>query len=216
MKLNDNLYFYPEQGMLDCNTYIIKDKLTLLIDIGLDKNLPVLIQEMEKDGIPPDQIDIIGNTHLHMDHAWANQEFKDTFGAKIKIGQVQKQFYDVGVRQTSRFFNMEPIEFEEDGIWDTAIDMGYADIEVIETPGHSPDSICFYCPQTKALICGDLIFKYNTGRPDLPGGSMAHLAQSIEQVAKLDIELLLPGHMEILADKKSVKKNFDFVKNNIL
>ena len=43
MKLNDHLYFYQEHGMLDCNTYVIKDKLSLIIDVGLGNNLPLLL-----------------------------------------------------------------------------------------------------------------------------------------------------------------------------
>jgi flavorubredoxin len=34
MKLTDNLYFYPETGMLDANTYIIKDDTNIIIDPG--------------------------------------------------------------------------------------------------------------------------------------------------------------------------------------
>jgi hydroxyacylglutathione hydrolase len=216
MKLNNNLYFYPEKGVLDCNTYIMKDKLTVLIDVGLDKNLPSLIRDFKNDGIDPDEIDIIGNTHLHLDHSWANQEFKEKYSAKIKIAPVQKKFYDVGVRETAKFFNIEPVEFQEDGLLDSEINIGDIEIQLIETPGHSPDSICFYIASTRALICGDLIFQNNIGRPDLPGGNIEHLEQSIEKIAQMDIDMLLPGHMNIITSSQKVKQNFEFVKNSIL
>ncbi len=215
MKLDDHLYYYPEQGMLDCNTYVIKDERIMIVDVGLDKNLPSLIEGLKGDGIDPSEIDIIANTHLHMDHAWANEAFKEKFSARIEIAPVQKKFYDVGVRETSLFFNIEPIEFKEDGILDSKVNLGNIQIEVIETPGHSPDSVCFYCPQSKAILCGDLIFNRNTGRPDLPGGDMGQLEQSMEKIAKLDINLLLPGHMSIVEGEKAVKKNFKFIKEFI-
>ena len=59
MKLTDNLYFYPEKGILDCNTYVIKDELTVVIDPGLTEFLPALIEDLGKDGIDPEDIDII-------------------------------------------------------------------------------------------------------------------------------------------------------------
>jgi len=215
MKLNDQLYFYPEQGMLDCNTYVIKDKLALIVDVGLGNNLPLLIKDMAKDGVDAQGIDIIANTHLHIDHTWANEEFKEKAKAKIKITQGQKENYNISIRQTSLFFGLEPVEFKEDGLLDSLIDLGAVKVEVIPTPGHSPESVCFYVPQSKALICGDLVFDRNTGRSDLPGGNGEQLKKSIEKVAELDIEFFLPGHMGIISGKKKVNDNFEFLRNNV-
>jgi len=215
MKLNEYIYFYPEQGMLDCNTYIIKDKLALIVDVGLGRNLPFLIKAMEKDGITPQEITIIANTHLHIDHTWGNEEFKSRSNAEIKITATQKDNYHLSVRQTSRFFGLEPIEFKEDSLFESPIDLGNIKIEIISTPGHSPESICFYLPQIQSLICGDLVFDHNTGRSDLPGGDGEQLKKSIEKIAELDLELLLPGHMGIISGNKKIKDNFIFLRNHV-
>ena len=215
MKLNDHIYFYPEHGVLDCNTYVIKDKLSLIVDVGLEKNLPLLITAMEKDGVDPQGIDIIANTHLHIDHTWANDDFKEKANAEIKITHGQKENYNISIRQTSSFFGLEPVEFKEDGLLDSLIDLGTIKVKVISTPGHSPDSVCFYVDENKALICGDLVFDRNTGRSDLPGGNGEQLKKSIEKIAELDIEFLLPGHMGILSGKKKVQDNFEFLRTNV-
>ena len=215
MKLNDHLYFFQELGMLDCNTYVIRDKLNLIIDVGLGNNLPSLIKAMEKDGISPQVVDIITNTHLHMDHTWANEEFKKKSNAKIKITQGQKENYTISVHQTSLAFGLEPVEFREDELLDSPIDLGTIKVEIISSPGHSPDSVCFYVPECKALICGDLVFDHNTGRSDLPGGNGEQLKKSIEKIAERDIELLLPGHMGIVSGKKNVNENFEFLRTNV-
>ena len=83
MKLTDNLYFYPEKGMLDCNTYVIKDDISLIIDPGHTQFLPALIEDLRQDGIEPKDIEIITNTHLHIDHYWVNEAFKKISGARI-------------------------------------------------------------------------------------------------------------------------------------
>jgi len=215
MKLNEYIYFYPEQGMLDCNTYIIKDKLALIVDVGLGRNLPFLIKAMEKDGITPQEITIIANTHLHIDHTGGNEEFKSRSNAEIKITATQKDNYHLSVRQTSRFFGLEPIEFKEDSLFESSIDLGNIKIEIISTPGHSPESICFYLSQIQSLICGDLVFDHNTGRSDLPGGDGEQLKKSIEKIAELDLELLLPGHMGIISGNKKIKDNFIFLRNHV-
>jgi len=216
MKLTENLYFYPEKGMMDCNTYVIKDDLSIIIDPGLTQFLPELIQDLHRDGIDPKDIDIIANTHLHGDHCWANEAFKKASGAEILLHPVQKKFWQAAVTQTSRFFGLPAVEFTEDRLLDNdKLNAGEMEFELIPSPGHSPDSICFYCQSEKTLICGDVIFNQNTGRVDLPGGSADQLKQSIERLSQLEIEYLLPGHMDIITGSESVKNNFEFIKKYV-
>jgi len=217
MKLTNNLYFYPEKGMLDCNTYVIRDDLTIIIDPGSLEFLSALIQDLHRDGIKPEDIDIITNTHLHVDHCWADEAFKEFSGAEIIIHPLQKKFYHVTFIEISKFFGLRPVAFKEDRFLDSnKLDAGDTEIEFIHSPGHSLDSICFYCRKEKILICGDVIFSENTGRVDLPGGSGTELRKSIEELSKLEIGYLLPGHMDIVTGAEKVKDNFDFVKKHIL
>ena len=216
MKLTKNLYFYPEKGMLDCNTYVLTDDLSIIIDPGLTQFLPALIQDLQNDGIDPKDIDIITNTHLHGDHCWANEAFKEISGAKILSHPLQKRFHDISVIKAAKFFGLQPVEFKEDGYLDNnRLSTGDMEFELIHSPGHSPDSISFYCKQERVLICGDVIFAQNTGRVDLPGGSADELKQSIEELSQLEIEYLLPGHMDIVTSTENVKSNFEFVKKHV-
>jgi glyoxylase-like metal-dependent hydrolase (beta-lactamase superfamily II) len=216
MKLTKNLYFYPEKGMMDCNTYVIKDDLSLIIDPGLTQFLPELLQDLHRDGIDPKDIDIIANTHLHGDHCWANEAFKKASGAEILLHPVQKKFWQAAVTQTSKFFGVPAVEFTEDRLLDNdKLNAGEIEFELIPSPGHSPDSVCFYCQSEKILICGDVIFNQNTGRVDLPGGSADQLKQSIDRLSQLDIEYLLPGHMDIIVGSEKVKRNFEFIKQYV-
>ncbi len=217
MKLTNKLYFYPEKGMLDCNTYVIRDDLSILIDPGSMQFLSVLIQDLQKDGIEPEDIDIITNTHLHGDHCWANEAFKELSDAKILSHRLHRKFYDVTVFETSKFFGFQPAEFKEDSYLDNnKLDIGDMELELIHTPGHSPDSICFYCSREEFLICGDVIFSGNTGRADLPGGNADELKRSIEGLSPLKIKYLLPGHMGIINEVEKVKVNFEFIAKHVL
>ncbi len=217
MKLTKNLYFYPEKGMMDSNTYVIKDDTSIIIDPGLTQFLPELLQDLQRDGIDPKEIDIIANTHLHGDHCWANEAFKKISGAKILIHPSQKDSWEATVTQTSRFFGVPAVEFNHDGLFkNDRLNTGEMEFEIIPSPGHSPDSICFYCQSEKILICGDVIFNQNTGRVDLPGGSARQLKQSIERLSRLEIDYLLPGHMDIIVGREKVKRNFEFIKQYVL
>lgn len=217
MKLTNNLYYYLEKGMLDCNTYVIKGTPTIIIDPGSTQFLTTLIQALHQDGIDAKDIDIITNTHLHCDHCSANEALKQLSGARILSHPLQNKFYNVTVIETAKFFGLPPMEFATDGyIGNNKLDTADMEFELIPSPGHSPDSICFYCQKDRLLICGDVIFAGNTGRVDLPGGNADELRHSIEELSQLEISYLLPGHMDIVTSAEKVRSNFDFIKRSVL
>ena len=62
------------------------------------------------------------------------------------------------------------------------------------------------------LITGDAVFASSVGRVDLPGGNLRHLKESIEHLSELDVEYLLPGHMDLLKGKDKVQRNFKYIR----
>jgi len=216
MKINDNLYMYPEQGIMNCNHYLLPGEPGILIDAGNPMYLPGLIGAMKKDGFEPEDIGLILNTHLHADHCGANEEFKRFSGATIALHPVQKQHYRTVVIEAARMFGMPPEEFTEDRVLSgDYLTAGDIKIAMIPSPGHSPDSVCYYLEEDKFLICGDVIFEMNTGRTDLAGGSGEQLRASIERLAKLDIVALFPGHMGPVIGADRVKANFEYIRRNV-
>ena len=65
--------------------------------------------------------------------------------------------------------------------------------EVLETPGHTPGSVCV--KTGTLLLSGDTLFAGSCGRTDFPGGSMADMRKSLAVLAKLPPETeVVPGH----------------------
>ena len=195
------VYTYPENGMLDCNTYIVKGEETALIDPGSIQTADALAKEIQRDGIDPNDIGCIVNTHLHLDHCMADDYFRELSGAEVLLHPLQKRYYSVVVDDVARFFGFQAPRIEEDGIL-----AQLKNVEIISTPGHSPDSICFLV--AGCAICGDVIFKESVGRVDLPGGDGGQLRGSIKEIEKFDIHDLLPGHMGVVRGAEGVRKNF--------
>jgi hydroxyacylglutathione hydrolase len=75
----------------------------------------------------------------------------------------------------------------------STITFGDTQWDILHTPGHSPDSICF--KYDTHLICGDLLFVNACGRSDLPGSNPLQMQQSMGRIGTLSGETrIYPGH----------------------
>lgn len=69
-------------------------------------------------------------------------------------------------------------------------------LQVIHTPGHTPDSVIYYAPADTAAFVGDTIFKGSIGNWQYPGGNPEDLQKSIiRRIFSLPEETVLySGH----------------------
>ncbi|MDD4411511.1 MAG: MBL fold metallo-hydrolase [Bacilli bacterium] len=66
---------------------------------------------------------------------------------------------------------------------------------IIETPGHSNDSVTFYFEDENVMFCGDFIFKKTIGRTDLLGSSVEKMKKSLQTIKKFPSNIrIYPGH----------------------
>ncbi len=71
--------------------------------------------------------------------------------------------------------------------------VGELEFSVLETPGHTPGSVCLRCADV--LFSGDTLFAGSYGRTDFPGGSEAEMKASLHRLSELDGPLTVcPGH----------------------
>jgi hydroxyacylglutathione hydrolase len=132
----------------------------------------------------------IFETHLHADFVSGHKELAAHTGAKIYIGkQAGATFPHVDV---------------SDGF---ELNFGKASIRVLETPGHTPESICLVVTDADksmapwAVLTGDTLFIGDVGRPDLsPQHSPQQLAGMLydslhQKLLRLsDSVLVYPAH----------------------
>jgi glyoxylase-like metal-dependent hydrolase (beta-lactamase superfamily II) len=218
MQIADDLFAYPWTDMFEnnCNSYYIGGDAKMLVDPGLTRFFPELLNRLSKDGIEPEDIENVFLTHSHPDHFEAVASFLDNDGVKIVMSRAETDFLeDVGLKFYPAFGLDIPKYRIDQYIEDGTVEIGGVRFESYITPGHSPGSVCLYWPERKVLVSGDLIFYMNVGRTDFPGGNSALLKESIERVSRLDVEYLLPGHMQVVAGKDNVEQNFEMVKKSV-
>jgi hydroxyacylglutathione hydrolase len=183
----------------DGNVYLILDEVPVLIDAGMDPE-PTL--RNIKKLIDPQKIEMIILTHSHHDHSGGVPRLKEVTGAKVVIHEDEAGSLGDDMATVAYLFGRPAPEIEADGTLKEGdvIDIGEWKLEVLHTPGHSPGGICLYERKNKVLFSGDTVFPQgNIGRTDLFAGCDADLIRSIERLTKLDVEVLYPGHMEIVS-----------------
>lgn len=185
-------------GLYETNTYLIyredRDD-ALLIDPGDD--VIKILKAIETSG---KAISDIAITHGHFDHTLGAYYIKQQTGAKVTIHQADVSMLAdpkkaLAAKETGldRFVPMTA-----DAFFDTDRCIYIAcglPFRVIETPGHSPGSICLYMPEQNILFSGDTLFQYGFGRTDFDGGSVSQLKDSLQKLFTLPAETkILPGH----------------------
>jgi glyoxylase-like metal-dependent hydrolase (beta-lactamase superfamily II) len=213
MKIIDGVYAYIWRSIFENNSnmYYFGEPLNILFDPGLKNYMDVRTKEIEKDGVNLDDIKYIVNTHGHQDHFDGSVFFMNK-NISIAMYKEEIDFVEKTGPMFAQMMGMEFPKIKYDNILEVGKwKVGNTELEIFHTPGHSPGSICVYWPEKKTLVCGDLIFENSVGRVDFPGGSADLLKDSIKKMSKLDIELLLPGHMGFIKGKKEIMKNFDFI-----
>lgn len=86
------------------------------------------------------------------------------------------------------------------------IEVGTLRFAVLETPGHTPGSVCLRCGN--ALFSGDTLFAGSCGRVDLGGGNGAQMLKSLARLAALEENLTVyPGHGETTTLAREKRSN---------
>ncbi len=92
------------------------------------------------------------------------------------------------------------------------IKLGDEMIKVIQTPGHTPGSVCFYAEKSQLLFTGDTIFADGIGDTSHNYSSKTDLDKSIKKILKLKENItVLPGHGDetnLILWKKLFLQNF--------
>src|SRR5688572_15993000 len=132
-------------------------------------------------------------THFHADFLAGHLELRDRTGARIYLGSAAKAEY--------------PFQPLRDG---DAVEFGNTRLEALETPGHTPESICILVydlaerrETPRAVLTGDTLFVGDVGRPDLRAalgwsatdlGNLLYASVQDKLLRLPDSSLVYPAH----------------------
>ena len=176
-------YFGMPLGDYQTNCYLCWDEETkrcAIIDPGYEPE--TILAAIRARGLTPAMILL---THAHFDHVGAVRPLADLFGLSCwlceKETALPESLSDGPVYYTDTY---------EDG---DKIPLDSLRFTVLETPGHTPGSVCLRCGDL--LFTGDTLFAGSCGRTDFPGGNGAAMHASLRRLAALPGDCtVLPGH----------------------
>ena len=187
--------------MFGINTYVVYDpeeKEAAIIDPGMSRKqeFDVLENFIGREGL---KVTHLINTHLHIDHAIADNWVKAKYGVPVEA-HANDAMLGERIKQQAQMFGVQAedvaVEIDRPLKEGDIIKIGSGELKVVHVPGHSPGSICLYDEADSFVIVGDALFQGSIGRTDLPGGNHRQLVDAIKnKLLTLPKEtMVLSGH----------------------
>ena len=219
-QVTDAIHFIPGQDDMipDSHVYLIgkPDSQDLsVVDAGLMGKGQYKIESIQGFGCQLSDVKRVIMTHTHLDHIGCLGEILRAIPhAELWVHTTEAVLLEQGDERAVYGMDMfQSMCKDQYGIKPGAftfqvhrkleggetLDLGGTTWEVLHIPGHSAGSIGLYNRQDKILIPGDTVYAdYAIGRFDLYGASGAQLKDSLMELAKLEVDILLPGHNRIV------------------
>lgn len=176
------------------NSYIIGTDEVALVDPGPDdeQHRAALLAALGKND---ERITHIFLTHTHRDHSDGLCQLVEQTGAQVlgHNGEVPSRQEARKNPESSRFIDLDFLpdrhlsggEYIEHGDWK---------LEVIHTPGHAPDHLCYALNDGEHLLSGDHVMGWNTSVVAPPEGDMGDYLRSLEGLLDRPEKIYFPGH----------------------
>ncbi|HPB38126.1 MAG TPA: MBL fold metallo-hydrolase [Syntrophorhabdus sp.] len=219
-KVNEGVYFIQGQDEFipDSHVYVIGDPASndlSLIDVGLTGKGNYKVQSIKGLGIELEAVKRVIMTHTHLDHIGCLSEIRKAIpSVELWVHKLEAELLekgdDRGVYGMNEFKSMCQMQYglKSDAFklkvdkkleGGESLHIGGMKWEVIHIPGHSMGGIALYHSSLKILIPGDVVYAdYAIGRFDLYGANADALKKSLYHLADLEIDMLLPGHNQIV------------------
>jgi hydroxyacylglutathione hydrolase len=197
-------------GFTHC--YIIQDKGTILVDCGWPNRFRSFTKSLRKANIDPGQIDLIINTHGHLDHVGSAKDIQNITRAKIAMHEPDRKWLEESIFPVipsmniwgkiillfspSRHFPQTSVDIQLSDNDFSLVPFGVAG-RVVFTPGHTMGSVSVLLDSGEAFV-GDLAmsgipFRLNPGLP-IFAEDITKVRSSIKLLYEKGTKIIYPAH----------------------
>lgn len=181
-------------GMVSTNTYILYEEggsQAVIVDPA--DHPERILNKCREWKLTPAAIVL---THGHFDHIGAIEGILKDCPVEVIAGEKEEKLIkDPGLNLSGQFgrgYGAKITHPVKDGEEFSLLGLTW---KVLEMPGHTVGSVCYYIAGEGILLSGDTLFRESYGRTDFPGGSSRQLTESIGRLFKLPEDTMVyPGH----------------------
>jgi glyoxylase-like metal-dependent hydrolase (beta-lactamase superfamily II) len=169
------------------NTYLVGIDEVAVIDPGPDdkRHIDAIIGASMKE-----RVRWVLLTHTHPDHVPGTARLVKATGAEV-LAYGKRLDKDTSITPDRVIGEGDVIEGTEFGL------------EVLHTPGHAPNHLCFLLEEERVLFTGDTVLDgvFSVVNPQR-GGDMVEYLASLGRLEKLRLSRLAPGHGDVIDDAR--------------
>ena len=170
------------------NTYLVGIDEVAVIDPGPDDagHIDAIIGASMKE-----RVRWVLLTHFHPDHIPGTMRLVRETGAEV-LASTKKVPKDSDVVINRVIGEGDTIEGTEFGL------------DVLATPGHAPEHLCFLLEEERVLFTGDVVLDgmYSVINPTR-GGDMSAYVETLERLERLRTSRICPAHGDVIDDSKA-------------
>ena len=203
-------------GSLNVCLLVAENGEITLVDTAFPGILEPLRATLAETGVPNPSVRRIIITHHHPDHTGGIAEVVAEWGCDVWAHRDDAPLISAA-KSPGGVANAEGGQV----VGPPRIDLQLAGFEVLDvlggchilpTPGHTPGHLSLFLPERSLLIAGDIV-RYENGvvtrAPEMYTADPERSEQSLQQLAQLDFEHLLPYHGDFLAQGAGARLRHD-------
>jgi endoribonuclease LACTB2 len=173
------------------NTYIVgTSKRPLLLDTGQGVAIyPDLLETALKELAGSTELERIVLTHAHVDHLGGVKQVKERFG-EMEVLKMPWAGHDAPAGAISAIGH------------DAVVHTEGATLRAVFSPGHSPDHLCYYLEEERALFTGDVVLGAGTTVIPDDTGDLGQYMDSLKRLLALDLATIYPAHGPVIRNPK--------------
>ncbi len=180
----------------------------VMIDSGAGGSSSQLVRNSEMLGLSPASVSHVILTHCHIDHIGSAPFFREKYGAKILIHELDAKALETGdsIRTAANWYGTTFPPTKPDQILKGSheiLTFGNEKLHCLHTPGHTPGSISLYLDRAgqRVLFGQDIHGPFHKAF----GSDIAAWKKSMQTLLALDADILCEGHFGIYQPKNKVR-----------
>jgi glyoxylase-like metal-dependent hydrolase (beta-lactamase superfamily II) len=193
----------------DAAVYLIDFQVDLvMIDAGAGGSSSQLVRNIEMLGLNPALVSHVILTHCHIDHIGSAPFFREKYGAKIIIHELDAKALETGdsIRTAANWYGTTFPPTKVDQKLNSAheiLKFGNEELHCLHTPGHTPGSIAVYLDRSgqRVLFGQDIHGPFHKAF----GSDIEAWKKSMQTLLALEADILCEGHFGIFQPKNKAR-----------